>query len=94
MKTIYVAEDGTEFDDKQECLAHEEMTTKLCETWVILVQRTYGGDYEELGWFLREVCQGDICFPETANFWLYREKFVELAKSFIEVDPTLKQLID
>ena len=88
MKVTYTADDGTEFDSADECLAYEEDSSDLFQKWNDLI---HGSELSRF-LFAREV---DMCdFWEREDWWTYRRRFIALAKSFIEVDPTLKQLID
>ena len=90
MKVTYTADDGTQFYDADECLAYEDKQSRQCKKWQQLMTRR--SEVSEVLEFLREL--DDSGFSELKDFWPYRQQFVELARTFIEADPTLKRLID
>lgn len=45
IKTIYIADDGTEFEDEDECLQYESSLTAMCE----FVQ-LYDRDFQPIAW--------------------------------------------
>ena len=91
MKVTYTADDGTEFDSADECLAYEGCSSELYEKW----HERMTQDFEllELWQFLIRVQIREIEFDELADFWAYRRRFVEVAKTFMDAEPTLKHLI-
>ena len=83
MKVTYIAEDGTVFNTSDECLAYERNDEELFEAWE---QRLMGQEDEDSLWnFLLKINVGSIRFESTSDFWLWRRKFIELAKSFEEM---------
>ena len=107
MKVTYTADDGTEFDSANACLAWEAQCEEQCEKWEQLV---YQERRSELLEFLGKISRSwseepptrrepfsrlftsepEIEFCCLSDFWPYRQRFVELARTFIEIDPTLK----
>ena len=81
MKTIYVAEcDGKQFDDADECLAWEDLTSQLCQKWHDLLKAEDLLD-------VREFLEFSGCDYDTA--WRYRKVVVKIAKTLMEADPGL-----
>ena len=93
MKVTYTADDGTEFNSSDECLAYEEDSGYRRNEWKNLLAEKYSELRE-----LNQCISNQLLFGsnswEQDHLWTYRRRFVELAKTFIEADPALKQLID
>lgn len=86
MRVTYTAEDGTEFDSPDKCLAHEENSNELFEKWESSLIKNCDSSGRELWRFLSNVRWGAITFEEWSTFWMYRRRFIELAQSFAEVE--------
>ena len=87
MKITYVADDGTVFDSPDKCLAYEEKDEERFKEWEqMLIDRDLEDvSKESLLRFLGRIEGGDIAFFDKIDFWTYRRKLIELAKSFEEV---------
>jgi len=92
MKVTYTADDGTEFDSADKCLAYEEDSSELCEIWTYRLRKGQHDCYRELWQLLISVQTRKVELQALEHWWVYRRRFVELAKTFIEADPTLNQL--
>ena len=91
MKVTYTADDGTEFDSAHECMVYEDTRSVLYDQWHERLTQEF--ELLELWQFLIQVQIREIEFDELADFWVYRRRFVELAKTFMDAEPTLKHLI-
>ena len=87
MKVVYIANDGREFSSSDECLAWEEDTEKKKLAWESLLEERKDGDLRELYSFVGKI--SILLGWDTNDFWVYRRRFIELAKTFAEVDDDL-----
>ena len=93
MKVTYTADDGTEFDSADECLAYEEVSKVPFENWRTLMIEGQFDRLDELWAFLIQIQLRQVDFDSIEDFWVHRRRFIELAKTFMEAEPTLKHLI-
>jgi len=89
MKVTYTADDGTEFDSADECLAYEEDSMVLFETWRSLLIEGQHSHLQELWDFLIRIQLHQVNFDSIEDFWVHRRRFTELAATFIEADERL-----
>ena len=85
MKVTYTAEDGTIFDSSDKCLAYEERDGEQFEAWrqKLIDENDNSGD--SLFNFIVKIELGRIQLKKFEEFWVYRRKLIELAKSFEDV---------
>ena len=88
MKVTYTAEDGSIFNSSDECLAYEERSGKQFEAWEqkLMDQSKSDVSHDSLFNFIIKVQVGEIQLTNFEDFWVYRRKLIELAKSFEEVN--------
>lgn len=82
MNIKYVAEDGTTFNTSDECLAYEEKDEEAFNKWAQMVTYSMVEPGESLYQFLNSITSNSLCLHDLSDFWTYRRRFIELAKSF------------
>ena len=86
MKITYTAEDGTEFSSSDACLAYEERSGVEFETWKQKLIDESNEDHsgDTAFDFIIKAEVGAIQLTDFEEFWVYRRKLIQLAKSFSE----------
>lgn len=86
MKITYTADDGTEFNSPDECLAYENDSHEQFLKWEQCFIAKGSEPHNQLWEFWGKWHLGLIEFETLKDVWTYRKRFVELAKSFAEAD--------